>query len=100
MAVEMEQESLAARAYGSLAAEENYYCNFGMNPTYRQTLQDAGLRISGWDFGGEPRIVELPGHPFYLGTLFVPQSRSTLEDPHPIILAFIKASRTLEKCRR
>ena len=32
MPVEIEPDSVAARAYGSLTAEENYYCNFGMNP--------------------------------------------------------------------
>jgi CTP synthase (UTP-ammonia lyase) len=34
---------------------------------------------------------ELPAHPFFLATLFVPQSRSLPERPHPIVTAFLKA---------
>jgi CTP synthase (UTP-ammonia lyase) len=35
--------------------------------------------------------VKLPAHPFFLATLFVPQSRSLPERPHPIVPAFLKA---------
>jgi CTP synthase (UTP-ammonia lyase) len=34
---------------------------------------------------------ELPAHPFFLATLFVPQSRSLAERPHPTVTAFLKA---------
>ena len=34
---------------------------------------------------------ELPAHPFFLATLFVPQSRSLTERPHPIVTAFLRA---------
>jgi CTP synthase (UTP-ammonia lyase) len=37
--------------------------------------------------------VELPAHPFFLATLFVPQSRSLPERPHPIVTAFLKVGR-------
>jgi CTP synthase (UTP-ammonia lyase) len=47
---------------------------------------------SGWDADKEARIVELLGHPFYIGTLFVPQSRSAEASPHPVILAFVNAA--------
>lgn len=92
MAVQIEPDSVAARAYGSLSAEESYYCNFGVNPTYQQALHNAGLHITGWDADKEARIVELPDHPFYLATLFVPQSRSTGANPHPVVLAFARAA--------
>lgn len=38
------------------------------------------------------RVVELPGHPFFIGTPFVPQARSRPEDPHPLVSAFVKAT--------
>jgi len=34
---------------------------------------------------------ELPAHPFFLAILFVPQSRSLPERPHPIVTAFLRA---------
>jgi CTP synthase (UTP-ammonia lyase) len=37
-------------------------------------------------------VLELPEHPFYLATLFVPQARSTPERPHPLATAFVQAA--------
>ncbi len=92
MPIQMDADSLAARIYGCTSAVESYYCNFGLNPDYQETLHNEGLRISAWDEQNEVRIVELPDHPFYLATLFVPQSRSTERAPHPLIRAFVKAA--------
>ncbi len=92
MPVQVEENSVAARAYKTLTVEESYYCNFGLNPSYQQKLHDAGLHITGWDADREARIVELPDHFFYVGTLFVPQSRSAEGDPHPLIQAFVEAA--------
>lgn len=36
-------------------------------------------------------MIELPGHPFFMGTLFVPQTRSTPQKPHPLVTAFLRA---------
>jgi CTP synthase (UTP-ammonia lyase) len=37
-------------------------------------------------------LVELPGHPFYVATLFVPQASSTPDRPHPLVTAFVRAA--------
>jgi CTP synthase (UTP-ammonia lyase) len=92
MRVSITPGTLARRCYGAETAEEQYYCNFGMNPEYCGALVGAGLEISGRDEGGEVRIVELPGHPFFVGTLFVPQMRSTREWSHPLIAGLYKAA--------
>ena len=70
---------------------ENYYCNFGLNPDYQQAIHDAGFRISATDDKGEVRVLELEGHPFFMGTLFVPQAGSTPERPHPIVSGFLRS---------
>lgn len=77
MEVLIEAETLAAAAYSATAAAEEYYCNFGLNPDYEAALEEGGLRIIGRDALGEPRILTLPQHPFFLATVFVPQLRST-----------------------
>lgn len=46
--------------------------------------------VSGVDADGEVRIMEL--HPFFIGTLFVPQARSVRGQPHPIVLEFCRAA--------
>jgi len=84
--------SRVAAIYGALEATEAYYCNFGVNPEHVPLLAAGPLRITGSDAEGEVRVIELPGHPFFLGTLFVPQTRSTPEVPHPLVTAFVDAA--------
>jgi CTP synthase (UTP-ammonia lyase) len=83
--------SQVAEIYGARSATEEYYCNFGVNPNHISLLKSGPLQITGSDSEGEIRVIELPGHPFFLGTLFVPQTRSTAEQPHPLVTAFMKA---------
>jgi CTP synthase (UTP-ammonia lyase) len=84
--------SRVASIYGTLEAREQYYCNFGVNPEKVAELRRGDLRVTGADAEGDVRVVELPDHPFYIGTLFVPQLRSSLERPHPLITAFVRAA--------
>jgi CTP synthase (UTP-ammonia lyase) len=93
MTVRLRPGTLASLAYGRLAATERYYCDFGLNPAYLTTLTDSGLTVSGTDQDGEPRILELPAHPFFLATLFVPQTSSTPAAPHPLLIALLQAAR-------
>jgi len=92
MDVTLIEGSLAHRAYGSASATERYYCRFGLNPDYLEALTSSGLAVSGVDQDGEVRVVELPGHRFIVGTLFVPQTSSTPSAPHPLISAYLAAA--------
>ncbi len=90
----------AATLYGAAEVTEAYYCNYGVNPEYRQQLEAGGMVISGVGGQGEVRIVELPTHPFFLATLFVPQARSTAERPHPLITGYAAAAARYRMVRR
>lgn len=92
MTITLQPDSLVARAYGQSQVQEGYYCNFGLNPEYVEVLRSSNLRIVGSDAEGEVRVVELPGHPFFAGTLFLPQLNSTASAPHPLVLSFVKAA--------
>jgi CTP synthase (UTP-ammonia lyase) len=83
--------SRVASAYGAFGATEEYYCNFGVNPEKVDLLRSGPLQVTGSDSEGEVRVVELPSHPFFVGTLFVPQTRSTASRPHPLVNAFLSA---------
>jgi CTP synthase (UTP-ammonia lyase) len=101
LAIRLKPGSRAASFYGAAEIVESYYCNFGLNPEYREPLESAGLVISGWDDTdispsadprtAEARVLELPDHPFFLATLYVPQKASTPERPHPLIAAFCES---------
>jgi CTP synthase (UTP-ammonia lyase) len=78
----------AAALYRATTSVEDYYCNYGVNPAYRSRLEAAGMMVSGLGGDAEIRIVELVGHPFFLATLFLPQTRSAPGRPHPILAGF------------
>jgi CTP synthase (UTP-ammonia lyase) len=90
--VRLEPGSRAAGAYGAAEVEERYYCDFGLNPEHQALLHARGLRVAGADAGGEARVVEIPEHPFFVATLFVPQTGSAPGRPHPLVAAFVRAA--------
>jgi CTP synthase (UTP-ammonia lyase) len=92
MPVRVVPGSLAAGAYGTTGVEERYYCNFGLDPAHQALLDARGLRVAATDADGEARILELAGHPFFVATLFVPQTGSSPGRPHPLVTAFVRAA--------
>jgi CTP synthase (UTP-ammonia lyase) len=91
MTITLEPGTLVARTCGRVSLEEQYRCNFGVNPEYAEMLHGGPLLIAGSDSEGVVRAVELAGHPFFVGTLFLPQLSSTPSAPHPLICGFLRA---------
>ena len=89
MTIALERGSMLERIYGRSKVDEEYLCNFGVNPAFVDTLRASALRVVGSDAEGAVRAVELPEHPFFVGTLFLPQHGSTKARPHPVVSAFI-----------
>lgn len=85
---------------GSEDDSEHYYCNYGVNEEYEKQFQAAGLRVSARGILGETRAVELPGHRFFIATLFQPQLSSRPEAPHRFLLAFLCAAMRFRKIRQ
>jgi CTP synthase (UTP-ammonia lyase) len=85
--------SIAASLYGAGEVEEDFFCNYGLNPAYGPRLEAAGLRVTGVDEDGAARIVELADHPFFLATLYCFQTRSRPGHPHPLAAGFLDAAR-------
>ncbi len=81
------------RRLEATAVTEPYYCNYGLNPSYEGRLADAGVVVSGRGPGGEVRIIELPEHPFFVATLFVPRSQVVEGGPHPLYVGLVEAVR-------
>jgi CTP synthase (UTP-ammonia lyase) len=90
--VSLQADSAAARSYGRTEIDEQYYCNFGLDPQWQPQLHDAGLRVVGVDDAGEARVLELPRNRFFVATLFVPQARSRPGAPHPLVTAYVQAA--------
>jgi CTP synthase (UTP-ammonia lyase) len=86
--------TLAARLMGAGPTSERYFCRFGLNAGYEAALVSHGLVISGRDDDGDARVAELPGHPFFIGSLFQPELSSDTTWVHPLITGFAQAVRT------
>jgi CTP synthase (UTP-ammonia lyase) len=84
--------SAAQEIYGQDAVPEQFACNYGLNSLYRDVFAGSELRVAGIGPEGEVRLVELPAHPFYIATLFLPQVRSSPGEPHPLIVAYLRAA--------
>jgi CTP synthase len=85
--------SLAADAYGVLDIGERHRHRYEVNNAYRDTLQAHGLRVTGvYPDQDLVEIVELPGHPWFVGTQFHGEYRSRPTRPHPLYRAFIRAA--------
>jgi CTP synthase (UTP-ammonia lyase) len=84
--------TLAAKITGPGRRTERYHCAYGLNPAYLEALTSGGLRFSGFDDSGQVRIMELPGHPFFIGTLFQPELHGDGTHPHPVIAALAAAA--------
>ena len=92
MTVHIVKDAKVFEFYQAESTEEEYYCNFGLDPKYQNKLHEAGLKIVGIDQDDEARIMEIPDHTFFIATLFVPQLNSSFENPHPIVLNFLRAA--------
>ncbi|MFC1912082.1 hypothetical protein ACFLXG_02880 [Chloroflexota bacterium] len=92
MPIEIVSGSLVHRIYGSLQVEEEFNCNYELNPEYEHLFEESMLRITGRGERGEVRIVELTDHPFFLATAFQPQLSSQGGKPHPLITTFLSSS--------
>jgi CTP synthase (UTP-ammonia lyase) len=84
--------SLVHEAYGQDEVTEQFICNYGLNPKFRDSIEKEQLKITGVGLDGEVRAVEVSDHPYYVGTLYQPQLSSTPDSPHPLIVAYLRAA--------
>jgi CTP synthase (UTP-ammonia lyase) len=92
VAVHIEPGSLAEAALGRDRTVERYLCAYGPDERHLATLEAHGLRLSGRDDAGEVRVAELPGHPFFLATLFQPELAGDGSRAHPVVRTFASAA--------
>jgi len=82
--------SYLAAFYGKEMIEEEFFCNYEMNPEFEWMAMEAGFPIVARSSEGECRAIESPTHQFFIATLFQPQLSSREGSPHPLISAFIQ----------
>ncbi|MBS3907930.1 MAG: CTP synthase [Syntrophaceae bacterium] len=89
----LEEKSLAFDAYGKKLIYERHRHRYEFNNDYLKALSKAGLVFSGTSPDKElVEIMELKGHPWFLGCQFHPEFKSKPTDPHPLFRDFVKAA--------
>lgn len=89
----LEPDTLASKIYGSAVIQERHRHRWEFNNKYLEDYKSAGLSLSGINpETGLVEIVEIPSHPFFIGVQFHPELKSTVENPHPIFVHFVKAA--------
>jgi CTP synthase (UTP-ammonia lyase) len=90
-AVHPVRETLVHDLCRSDALQSQFFCNFETNPEYVSRWEAAGLRVAARGPRGELRAFDLPDRRFFLATLFQPQLSSRGEQPHPIVLGYLRS---------
>jgi CTP synthase len=85
--------SRAAEIYGRERIVERHRHRYEFNNTYRETLEQAGLVMSGWSLDGLCEMIELPDHPWFLACQFHPEFTSNPRDGHALFTGFVTAAR-------
>ncbi|HUR67372.1 MAG TPA: CTP synthase [Chitinophagaceae bacterium] len=90
----LKEGSLASKIYGMDTISERHRHRWEFNNKYLEQYEKAGMLASGKNPGtGLVEIIELPNHPFFIGVQYHPELKSTVENPQPIFVHFVKAAK-------
>lgn len=88
----LERGSISRRIYGSERIVERHRHRYEINNAYLDRYEAWGVKISGTSPDGSlVEMIEVPDHPFFIGTQAHPELRSRPNRPHPLYAAFLKA---------
>ena len=91
---EIKQGSLAYRIYASTSITERHRHRYEFNNKYLEQYETNGMIASGRNpETGLVEIMEIPGHPFFIGCQYHPELKSTVENPHPLFVHFVGAAK-------
>jgi CTP synthase len=91
---ELRPSSLAIETYRTNEISERHRHRWEFNNAYLNAFEEAGMIASGKNPAtGLVEIIEIPSHPYFIGVQYHPELKSTVENPHPLFVNFIKASK-------
>lgn len=93
-ACELKENSIAHQVYGTSVISERHRHRYEYNNKYKAELEAAGLASTGINpETGLVEIIEVPEHPWFVGVQYHPEYKSTVANPHPLFVAFVKATK-------
>jgi CTP synthase len=89
------KDTLAYSIYSKKRIAERHRHRWEFNDAYKKDFEDNGMLISGVNPDNKlVEIIEFPAHPFFIGVQFHPELKSTVLEPHPLFVSFVKAAMT------
>jgi len=88
------KDSKAYKAYGKELIEERHRHRFEFNNEYKSQFENAGFKCVGINPDSNlVEIIELDNHPYFVAAQFHPEYKSTVMNPHPLFVSFVKAAK-------
>ena len=97
----LKEGSKVAEIYGKTEIKERHRHRFEFNNLYLKRFEEAGMMAAGVNPQSElVEIMELKDHPWFIGTQFHPELKSTVANPHPVFVSFVKAAMEHAACKK
>ena len=100
-ACDLSENSIVKDVYNSNTIEERHRHRYEFNSDYKKQIEDAGMIATGLNPETKlVEIVEISSHPWFVGVQYHPEYKSTVANPHPLFVAFVKAALTHKKSNK
>ncbi len=98
---ELVENSNVFKAYGKQHISERHRHRYEYNSDFREQLEAAGLKCTGFNPQTKlVEIVEIEDHPWFVGVQYHPEYKSTVAEPHPLFVSFIKAAKNYANSKK
>ncbi|MFT5216484.1 MAG: CTP synthase [Glaciecola sp.] len=92
--------SIASKVYGAHTIKERHRHRYEFNNKYKAEIEAAGMIATGLNpETGLVEIIEVPNHPWFVGVQYHPEYKSTVANPHPLFVAFVRAALKYKKAK-
>lgn len=89
----LKEDSLSYKAYNENIIKERHRHRYEFNDLYLEDIEKAGMIATGLNPDSNlVEIIEIPDHPYFVGVQFHPEYKSTVENPAPLFVNFVKAA--------
>jgi len=89
----LDKDSLCFKEYEKEMISERHRHRYEFNNEYREKFEESGMRLAGINPEKDlVEIIELKDHPWFIGVQFHPEYKSTVKNPHPLFVGFVKAA--------
>ena len=93
-------DSIASKVYGAHTIKERHRHRYEFNNNYKAEIEAAGMIATGLNpETGLVEIIEVPNHPWFVGVQYHPEYKSTVANPHPLFVAFVRAALKYKKAK-